>query len=108
MIYNGQRLPQPVNPRNIKIITVTDMDITEELRAALRPVVPENHRPGSMLSRSRYGIKNNPVITSIGMSIPPENAEYDTSSWTPKKYQGDFAGFSGNAGFAILRNGASI
>ena len=43
----------------------------------------------------------------MGISTPPANAEKETISWSPRKYQGAFAGFSGTSGLAISFNGAS-
>ncbi len=39
--------------------------------------------------------------------MPPMNAENETISCRPRKYQGAFAGFSGTSGFANSFNGAS-
>ena len=52
-------------------------------------------------------MRRSPTITIVGMPMPPMSAEYDTSSWRPRKYQGALAGFSGTAGFASSFNGAS-
>ncbi|MBK8302959.1 MAG: hypothetical protein IPK98_06000 [Chloracidobacterium sp.] len=46
-------------------------------------------------------------MQSIGIPIPPINAEKETISCNPRKYQGAFAGFSGTSGFASSLSGAS-